>query len=98
MSTVNPMQFQHNTMAGNSCIQYTPATWENTANNAQCSDCNGSIMHSMFAPSMMAQNGGAADCDDDDDIIVDLNSGSLEPVSMKGWNLMADLTEKFTRL
>ena len=95
------MQFPHNTMATTGCIQYTPVAWDNRSDDSQCADCSSnSIMHSMFASAAMSQERTAQNNDDvdDDDIIVDLNSGSLEPVSMKGWNLMADLTEKFTRL
>lgn len=33
-----------------------------------------------------------------DDIIVDLNTGSLDPISLKNWTSITEVTEKFTRL
>lgn len=36
--------------------------------------------------------------EDNEDLIVDLNSGSLDPINLRNWNLMAALTEKFNEL
>ncbi|KAK5773809.1 uncharacterized protein PWA37_003844 [Arxiozyma heterogenica] len=36
--------------------------------------------------------------DDEEDMVVDLNSGSLEPVPLQGWNLLSEITQKMKKL
>lgn len=36
--------------------------------------------------------------DADEDMVVDLSSGSLEPVSLQGWKLLSDITQKMRKL
>lgn len=36
------------------------------------------------------------DCEED--MVVDLNSGSLEPVPLQGWNLLTEITQKMKKL
>lgn len=35
---------------------------------------------------------------DSEDLMVDLNTGSLKPVSLKSYSLMTEITEKFGKL
>lgn len=88
MSTMHAMPFSQNSMPS-SCIQYTHG-------DAQCSGvmCNlfssGTDNNSSYVESQ--------DEDEDEDVIVDLNSGSMDPVSLKSWTLMTEMTEQFTKL
>lgn len=34
----------------------------------------------------------------EEDMVVDLNSGSLEPVPLQGWNLLTEITQKMKKL
>lgn len=38
------------------------------------------------------------DDDDEEDMVVDLNSGSLEPQPLRGWNLLGEITQKMKKL
>ncbi|KAG0653540.1 hypothetical protein C6P44_001591 [Monosporozyma unispora] len=38
------------------------------------------------------------DEDEEEDMVVDLNSGSLEPQSLNGWNLLSEITQKMKKL
>jgi len=88
MSTIHQMTFSQSTLSSN-CIQYTHGD----------SQCNGLMCH-LFSIDSAGTNLDASndECDQDDDVIVDLNSGSLDPVSLKSWTLMTEMTEQFTRL
>ncbi|CCF57405.1 hypothetical protein KAFR_0C04140 [Kazachstania africana CBS 2517] len=48
--------------------------------------------------SVTANNANKAPSDEEEDFVVDLNTGSLEPVSLNHYMRMLEVTEKFGQL
>lgn len=86
MSAIHAIPFSQNSMSS-SCIQYTHG-------DAQCSG----VMCNLFSSGTDNNSPYVESQDEDEDVIVDLNSGSMDPVSLKSWTLMTEMTEQFTKL
>ncbi|CCH59500.1 hypothetical protein TBLA_0B06800 [Henningerozyma blattae CBS 6284] len=84
-------------------IKYVHTTWtasfvetKNPINNGNL-DLGGSDFHNSnnAITNFNTMNYSYIDPDEGEDMIVDLNSGSLTPINLNTWTLLNDVTDKF---